>query len=160
MSDSRVNLPVVLRGNASTKYSGRGRNTASTLLRNAFRMSSPLSPGATTKASGRFIAPSLSSGMKNTPSCTPGISFSMMVQAGQRGALARDVHQVRRAPVQDERAVRVTLDHIAHACFDLDMAAEHMAALLVLPHLHPGNRCQAGALVVRRLATMPASVQP
>src|SRR5512135_632679 len=74
-SASRVIFPVELRGSASTKYSGRGRNTASTLSRKAARIFSAAKPGATTKASGRVTAPSPSSGRKNTPSCTPAIIF-------------------------------------------------------------------------------------
>ena len=120
--------------------------------------------GATTQAATRATPvwePRASSTWKNAPSSTPRNRVQLVVEVGERAALAGDVHEVRLAAVQEEAVPAGHLEHIAHAAW----AARHGRR----PPRHrsprivkctPGHSCHSGVCVGRRVAICPVSVEP
>ena len=101
---------MLLRGSASTQTSGRGMKIASTRSRKAAINAERASRGATTKAASRTTCcPRTLGGLVGHVKGAVVHAFDreqLVVEVGQRGALARDVDQIGMPPVQQETAGR------------------------------------------------------
>ena len=95
MTSSRGSLPSVLRGNAATRCSGRGRKAASIRHRSAAMIASASRPGATANAMSRLTAsPSSSSGATKTPSSTPSIAFRWWFKFASDARLPGNIDEI------------------------------------------------------------------